>query len=218
MLNMILMRAVCVIAGYFIGCIQTSYIVGKLIYKIDIREYGSGNAGMTNVARTMGGKAGAFVFAADALKAIVAYYLCALVFHGTGTLFFGAFGDVSGAAPGLFACAGVVLGHNFPFYMKFKGGKGVSSTAGTVFSVDIRVGLIVGAIFFGTVFPIRYISLSALLYITAFPFVLLIFGFPPDCVALEFVMAGVAFYMHRGNVRRLLNGTERKFEVKKKSG
>jgi len=211
---MILMRAVCVIAGYFIGCIQTSYIIGKLIYKIDIREYGSGNAGMTNVARTMGGKAGAFVFAADAVKAVAAYYLCALVFHGAGTFLFG---GVNGAAPGLFACAGVVLGHNFPFFMKFKGGKGVSSTAGTVLSLDIRIALILGAIFFGTVFPIRYISLSALLFITAFPFVLIIFGYPPDCVILEFVMCGVAFYMHRGNVARLLNGTERKFEVKKKS-
>ena len=205
-------RIVCVLIGYFIGCAQTAYIVGRLIYRIDIREFGSGNAGMTNAARTMGVKAGAAVFAIDFLKAVLAYYLCALIFGGGGTFLFG---GANGASPGLFACAGVVLGHNFPFFMKFKGGKGVSSSAGTFFSADIRIALIEGAVFFAAALPTRYISLASLCIIAAFPVLLLIFKFPADCVILEFFMCAVSYYMHRGNIKRLLNGTERKFTVKK---
>lgn len=114
-------RIICILIGYAIGLFQTGYIYGKTQH-IDIREHGSGNAGTTNTLRTLGFKAGAITFAGDCGKAILAIFISWLIFHaqypeGIKLL-------------GMYAGLGAVLGHNYPFYMKFKGGKGIACTTG----------------------------------------------------------------------------------------
>lgn len=116
-------RIICILIGYAIGLFQTGYIYGKTQH-IDIREHGSGNAGTTNTLRTLGFKAGAITFAGDCGKAILAIFISWLIFHaqypeGIKLL-------------GMYAGLGAVLGHNYPFYMKFKGGKGIACTTGVI--------------------------------------------------------------------------------------
>ena len=130
-------RVICLILGYALGLIQTGYLVGKA-KGIDIRNYGSKNAGTTNVLRTMGAKYGALVLLGDALKCIVAVLI-------TKAVFISSYPDTICLLM-LYSAAGVILGHNFPFYMNFKGGKGIAATAGLAISyffsdkkrVDIR--------------------------------------------------------------------------------
>ena len=103
-------RLFCLIIGYGLGCLQSAYFVGKFFGHIDIREYGSGNAGFTNTSRVLGRKLGAIVFIFDLFKVILAYYICTMLFKGSGT-----FVDGSSHLPGIYAGVGAVLGHNFPF-------------------------------------------------------------------------------------------------------
>lgn len=101
-------RLFCLIIGYGLGCLQSAYFVGKFFGHIDIREYGSGNAGFTNTSRVLGRKLGAIVFIFDLFKVILAYYICTMLFKGSGT-----FVDGSSHLPGIYAGVGAVLGHNF---------------------------------------------------------------------------------------------------------
>ena len=113
---------ICLVLGYIFGCFQTGYFYGKLFKGIDVRNYGSGNAGTTNTLRTLGKPAGYIVFLGDALKAVFAVWIVRyLLFPGLG--------DVTKILETVTAL-GVVLGHNYPFYMNFKGGKGIAATFG----------------------------------------------------------------------------------------
>ena len=120
------------------GLFQTSYIYGKA-HGIDIRDYGSGNAGTTNALRTLGRKAGAITFLGDCFKCVVAVLIVWLIFGKTQGENF--------KLLGLYAAAGTILGHNFPFYLKFRGGKGIAATAGLLFSFDWRLMLVALAVF-----------------------------------------------------------------------
>ena len=119
-------RLICIVIGYIFGLIQSGYLYGKANH-MDIRQYGSGNAGSTNVLRVMGKKAGAIVFLGDFFKAVFAMAVCRLLFKGNA--------DVDLLA--LYAGLGVTLGHNFPFYLKFKGGKGIACMAGIMTAMDL---------------------------------------------------------------------------------
>lgn len=208
-------RLICLITGYVIGCFQTAYIIGKTMGKIDIRDHGSGNAGMTNIARVMGAKAGLTVFVCDILKAVTGYYICSLIFKGTGTFMAG--DGIMGWLPGLYGGLGVILGHNFPFYMKFKGGKGIAASIGVILSFDIRVALIVYILGFTGVAVSRYISVASLIITGLLPICMFFFGFKTEVVVIGFIIAGLAYYQHRANIDRLIHGTENKFTIKKKS-
>ena len=116
-----MVRLVCLLIGYIFGCFQTSYIYGKL-HGIDIRQYGSGNAGTTNSLRVLGKKAGAIVLVCDILKTGLAMTMVRLLFREH-------YGDILYLLA-IYAAAGAILGHNFPFYLGFKGGKGIACTAG----------------------------------------------------------------------------------------
>lgn len=116
-----MIRIVCLAIGYCFGLFQTAFIYGKM-HGIDIREKGSGNAGTTNALRVLGKKAGLIVFLGDALKAVFAMVLVHFLFENSH--------PEMGALLRIYAGAGVVLGHNFPFYMGFKGGKGIAATGG----------------------------------------------------------------------------------------
>ncbi len=204
-------RLICLIIGYVLGCVQSAFIVGELFGHIDIRDYGSGNAGFTNTARVLGKKAGAIVFFADLLKVVVAYHICAAVFDGSGSFISG-----TSLLPGIYGGIGAVLGHNFPFYLKFKGGKGIACTLGLMLCVDWKVALITYAVGMVVFLAKKYISLSSLTMALLYPILLCVFGFPLEEIILLFVLCVLAYIKHISNIKRLVSGNENKFAFKKK--
>lgn len=183
---------------------------------MDIRQYGSGNAGSTNVLRVMGKKAGLIVFCGDFFKAVLAMCLVRVLFKGNPSL------DLLA----LYAGFGVTLGHNFPFYLGFKGGKGIASMAGIMTAMDPRITLTCLVIFAIVVGLTRYVSLGSILISIAFFAELVMFGkmgsYTLEAAAMTefFVLAGVlmcmAVWRHRANIKRLLSGTENKVGAPKK--
>ena len=142
-------RVICLLIGYVFVLFQTGYIVGKIKH-IDIRKQGSGNAGSTNAVRVMGWKAGAMTFAGDVLKCVLAVLLVRYLYRDTDmTLLLG-----------MYAGFGATLGHNFPFYLKFKGGKGIAVLAGLVVSTGFLLVPVPLAAFLIAVIFTRYVSLG----------------------------------------------------------
>lgn len=208
-------RIACLLIGYCFGCIQSAYILGRVVGKIDIRDYGSGNAGFTNTTRVLGKKVGVIVFLIDLFKIIAAYIICSLIFKGSGSFVQG-----NSLLPGLYAGIGAVLGHNFPFYLGFRGGKGIACTLGLMLCVDWQIALITYAIGFVIFLAKRYISLSSLTMAVVYPVLMIItrniFGFGIEEIVLMFVLCALAYIKHKSNIERLLAGTENKFGSKKK--
>ena len=199
-------RILCLIIGYFIGCIQTAYLTGKLKANIDIRKFGSGNAGFTNIAREMGFTAGVFVLLIDVLKAVLAFIICSRLFAYAGT---------DKMILGFYAGAGVVLGHNFPVFLNFKGGKGIASSLGVMLCVDWRAAAIIIIVGLTIMAATRFVSLGSVVMLALFPIFTLIWGRGAENILLAFFVAALAMFQHRGNIKRLLNGNERKFSFKK---
>ncbi len=209
-------RLICLAAGYAFGLIQTGYIYGKIIHK-DIRQYGSGNAGTTNALRVLGKKAGAVVFLGDFLKAIV---LCLLV-----RFLYGKTQPEMAPLLMLYGGLGVVLGHNYPFYLHFKGGKGIAATSGVIISMDWRITLVCLLAFIISVAATRIVSVGSLLVVSIFLGMWIgfgLFGLLPltgayltESYIVVLVFAALAYWRHRANIKRLLNGTENKFGSKK---
>ena len=161
-------RLVCVAIGYLFGLFQTAYIYGKL-HGIDIRNYGSGNAGTTNTLRVLGTKAGLIVLAGDILKCILAIAAVRLLFAG------GVHEDMYYLLA-MYAALGAILGHDYPFYLGFKGGKGIAATAGLILAIHpafIPMGVI---LFFGTFLLTHYVSLGSLLVYAGFLIEMVIMG------------------------------------------
>ncbi len=211
-------RLACIAIGYVCGLFQTAYILGK-IYHIDIRKQGSGNLGSTNVLRTLGKKAGALNLFCDCLKCIVAILIAR-------TAFGNAYSDILPLLS-LYAAAGCILGHNFPFYLNFKGGKGVAASVGLIIAFDWRIFVICAIVFFGLFFLTHYVSLCSIsAYFAAF-ISMIIFGQMGSyhmehayTIELYAVMGGLtalAFYRHKKNICRLLDGTESKIYLSKKN-
>ena len=149
-----MVRLICLLIGYVFGLFQTAFIYGKA-HGIDIREKGSGNAGTTNTLRVFGTKAGLLVFAGDCLKCIFAVLLVRLLFGQSH-------GDIIYLLC-LYTAAGAILGHNYPFYMGFRGGKGIAVTAGFVLSFHPYFIILGVLMFFGIFFATHYVSLGSLL-------------------------------------------------------
>lgn len=204
-------RLFCLLIGYAIGCIQSAFIAGKVLGNIDIREHGSGNAGTTNAIRVLGMKAGVVVFLVDLSKVIIAYISCSLIFDGGGSF-------VSGSSflPGIYAGIGAVIGHNFPAYLKFKGGKGIACTLGLMLCIDWKIALMAYAVGLVLLFVKWYISLSSLVTALLFPILLIVFGFEIEPILLCFGLCILAYVKHIPNIKRLLSGTENKFSLKSK--
>lgn len=212
-------RGICLAIGYVFGLFQTGYIYGKL-KNVDIRSMGSGNAGTTNAMRTLGMKAGLITFAGDFLKTILAVLVVRLIFSGS-------YPDLYKAL-GMYAGLGAVLGHNFPFYLQFKGGKGIAATAGLIVSFGSWQLIALAAVtFFSVAIISRYVSLASICLVTGFFIEVVIFGqlgfygdlslgLLVEIYVLAFVFAALAVFRHRANIVRLMNGTENKFGVKKK--
>lgn len=205
-------RVICLIMGYIFGLFQTGYIYGKM-QGIDIRERGSGNSGTTNALRVLGKQAGFIVLLGDIGKCLIACTLCRMIFGQR-------LPDMELLLV-LYTGIGVILGHNFPFYMNFKGGKGIAATGGMVIALfDIRVFAISLAVLLFAVILTRYVSLGSILgLITVFISwtVCTMMGTVPlgsqywveSCVVLFFAVA-LGIFRHRTNIVRLLKGTENK--------
>ncbi len=211
-------RIFCLLIGYAFGLFQTAYIYGRL-HGIDIRNYGSGNAGTTNTLRVFGTKAGLLVLFGDIMKCILAVVI-------TGVIFGDSHPDMVYLLK-MYTAAGAIIGHNFPFYLKFKGGKGIAATAGLILSFHpylIPMGII---LFFGAFFITHYVSLGSLLVYAGFMIELIIlgqmgiFGMSQAYLIEMYVIAGfltvMAYWKHRENIKRLVSGTERKTYLTHKS-
>ena len=186
---------------------------------IDIREYGSGNAGTTNTLRILGKKAGVIVLAGDILKTILAITVSRLLF-----------GDSKPEMIyllSLYAATGAILGHNFPFYLKFKGGKGIAATAGLLLSFHWMFTIIAVPLFFGTFFLTHYVSLGSLLVYAGFLIEIIVLGQKGffqmsqahlnEMYAVAFFLTVMAYTKHRTNIVRLFKGEERKTYLTKKN-
>lgn len=209
-------RLICLVLGYVFGCFQTAYIMGK-IHGIDIRDYGSGNAGTTNTVRVLGTKAGLIVFFVDVIKCVIPVVIARFVFADCDAQYLYM----------MYAAAGAILGHDFPFYMGFKGGKGIAATAGLIVSFHWAF-IPMGIIIFGSVFLLtHYVSLGSLLIYLGFVVEMVVLGqmgiFGMDLsgrielYVISVLLMALAYYKHRSNIGRLLNGTERKTYLTKKN-
>lgn len=198
------------ILAYLIGSISTAILVGRLIAGEDIRSHGSGNAGATNALRTYGKKAALLVLLGDVLKAVVAVGVAYLI----RTL---ADVDEELWRPMLYlATLGAVLGHNFPVYFQFRGGKGVLVSTVSILFVDWRIGLLVIAIALLTMVIWRFVSLGSMLGAVSYLVLSLCFHWGDWLLLLQAVLlSGLLIYMHRTNIKRLLSGTESKLGQKK---
>ncbi|MFI3200265.1 MAG: glycerol-3-phosphate 1-O-acyltransferase PlsY [Eubacteriales bacterium] len=212
-----MVRCICIVIGYLLGLIQTGYIYGR-IKGIDIRQYGSGNAGSTNALRTLGKKAGLIVLTGDIIKCIIAVVLVRVLlpqeYQHMKHLYM------------LYAALGAILGHNYPFYLGFKGGKGIAATIGLVAAFDVSF-LIVALILFFTGFLItHYVSLGSLLVYAGFMIQLIVAGemgllqYMEPTIRYELYIIGafltiMAYWKHRENIVRLWKGTERKTYIRK---
>lgn len=213
-----MIRIICILIGYAFGCFQTSYIYGKL-HGIDIRKYGSGNAGTTNSLRVLGKKAGAIVLFCDIIKTGLAITLVRLIFGAQ-------YADIKYLLV-IYTGAGAILGHNFPFYLGFKGGKGIACTAGLI--IFFHPYMIIPQIitFFGTFFLTHYVSLGSLCTEVMLIIEVVVLGQAGvlgmgqaalnELYVVTVLIAALAFWEHRANISRLIHKQERKTYITKKN-
>ena len=185
--------------GYIFGCFSTGYFVGKM-YGMDIRSSGSGNVGTTNALRTLGAKAGLITFLGDVLKALIPTLLVRY------TLMIG---------------LGVVMGHNFPFYLRFKGGKGIAVSAGVIIATTNWIVILVGLVIFVAIVAItRYVSVGSLIIVWYIP-LYTIYHYHSSTYFIAMLIVSLiftilAYIKHSANIKRLLQGTENKLNFSKK--
>lgn len=192
-----------IVIAYLIGSISPALLVGKIFYNTDIRTMGSGNLGTTNTFRCLGKKAGVIVFVLDISKGIIATMLPSLVLGRVDYLsIFGAF---------------AMIGHVYPIFANFKGGKAVATGSGVFIFLYPTLSLILVAIFFSTLFITGYVSLGSILICLTSIVYLSIFESGIDKWVM-IVMCIFVIYMHKSNIKRLLNGTENKSKAKIKLG
>lgn len=211
-------RIICLAIGYLCGLFQTGYFYSRK-KDFDLRANGSGNSGTTNTIRTMGWKAGGIVFLGDVLKCFLAVFLVWLIYHKVETV------DLKILQ--IYGAAGCILGHDYPFYLNFKGGKGMACTAGMigcVLPVMIPIEL---AVFLIPVFTTRYVSLGSILVSIGLPIFAGLFHsagwlYAEGTHMTEFILllcaiGALNIFRHRSNIVRLLHGNENKIGSKKKS-
>ena len=208
-------RIICLVLGYCFGLFQTGYLYSKR-HHVDIRSEGSGNSGSTNVLRVMGVKAGAIVFAGDSMKSILACVVVRFLFKNQP--------DMVNLLV-MYTALGVILGHNYPFYMQFKGGKGIACTAGLLAAIDWRLTLVCLVVFVVIVTLTRYVSLGSLVVVSILLIWMIVFGqmgdygvrksLLPEFYGVTAIITGMAYLRHRANIVRLIHGNENKIGSKK---
>ena len=206
--------AIGVVLAYLLGSLPSAVWLGQAYYGIDVRDFGSGNAGATNTFRVLGKKAGILVMALDIFKGLTAVTLATVWMQ---------LGFIDESQIVLFKLIfgiSAVVGHIFPIYVGFKGGKGVATLFGMVLGINPLVAGICVAVFMITLLISKYVSLSSILGTLTFPIMLLISDIEPNeplLVIFGFTFFLVVLFTHKKNVQRILNGTENKanFPAKK---
>ena len=189
--------AIIIVLAYLLGSIPSGLIVGKAFYGVDIREHGSGNLGGTNTFRTLGKKAGLIVTIADILKGTLAVSL---------PLLFGS--DMNQLMAGIFA----VIGHMYPVFARFKGGKAVATSGGVLLGYAYPMFLFMFVVFFICLYITKYVSLSSMLAgIAAVIYSFIVWD--PSLIIVVSMMAAFVIYRHRANIKRIMNKTEPKVKL-----
>jgi acyl phosphate:glycerol-3-phosphate acyltransferase len=183
------------LVGYAFGNIQVAYLIGRKVGKIDIREHGSHNAGTSNITTIMGIKYGIVVGLIDILKGMFAVLTIKWLYP---------------AQPNLALLSGIlaVLGHIFPFYMGFRGGKGVAALIGVMFGLDWKLGVLFALLVAVPALITDYIVMGSFATFLALPVVIHLSGYPIVFTLVGVAMAGLIFYLHRHNIRRIRNKEE----------
>ncbi len=186
-----------IILGYLLGSFSSAYFVGTLSKGIDIRNHGSGNAGATNALRVMGLKLGALTFLLDVLKGIFAVLVGRFIMGYNGGLLCGFF---------------VVIGHNWPIFLQFKGGKGVATSIGVLASLHFLSALAAAPLAIILIFITRYVSLGSLVFLISVPisYALLAGDFNRQHFFVALLLAIFSIIRHKSNIERLLTGNENK--------
>lgn len=192
--------ALSAVIGYALGCISNGVIVSKLYGKIDIRNYGSGNAGMTNVMRTLGWLPSILTFVGDALKGVLGAWIGSLLA-----------GDIGMHLGGLFA----IIGHNWPALFRFRGGKGMSTSFGYILIADYRIALILFVVQMSVLLISGYMSLASILSACAFVLLAIIMDKGWLFIVSALVACALALFSHRANMKRLADGKENRLDTKK---
>ena len=194
-----------IIVAYLVGSIPTSYLMGKL-FGVDVRKHGSGNVGATNVLRVLGRLPAAITLILDIGKGVFAVTLVASLFYRKGAINLDLFRALLALA--------VIAGHNWTIFLKFKGGKGVATFIG-VFAILLPVELIAGlSIWIITVWITKYVSLGSILLAISVPLIAAFSGKGIATVVLAVIACVIICYKHKGNINRLLMGTEHKIGEK----
>ncbi|WP_042162683.1 glycerol-3-phosphate 1-O-acyltransferase PlsY [Paenibacillus gorillae] len=195
---------IAVVASYLLGSISFSIVIARLVKGIDIREHGSGNAGATNTIRVLGKGPGLFVFVLDIAKGIAAVLIGRLL--GPDDL-----GDWTAVLSGLAA----IIGHNWPVWFRFKGGKGISTTVGVMVTLAFVPALIAGVIAIASIAITRYVSLGSLLFAAFVPLLIGLIHYSLPLLLVSLLLCVFAFVRHRTNIVKLVQGTENKLGAKK---
>lgn len=187
------------LVGYLLGCFQTSIFIGRIFKRIDIREHGSQNAGASNTTVVLGLSFGLLTAFLDIIKAVVAVVVVRILFPNNMFL---------PAVAGILA----VLGHIFPIFFGFRGGKGVAPLIGTVLALDLLVGLLVALISVGVAVITDYVVAGSTTIYILFVFMMIVGVYPKPTVWLSLGLLAVAIYKHKENYRRILSKEEMKIK------
>ncbi|MBU1061975.1 MAG: glycerol-3-phosphate 1-O-acyltransferase PlsY [Candidatus Omnitrophica bacterium] len=198
-----------VLVAYLIGSIPTAYIFGRLLKGIDIRQFGSGNVGATNTFRVIGKIPGLIVLLIDMLKGFIcATYIADVFLFISPVIRPELYRVIAGLA--------VIAGHNWPVFLKFKGGKGVATSAGVVIGLIPKIFWL-GFFVWGIIFSITgYVSLASIVASICVPVLTLVFGKPTEIVVVTSFLCLLIIYRHRSNIRRLKSGEEKRIKLFKK--
>lgn len=196
-------------AAYLIGSIPTAYIFGRLLKGIDIRQFGSGNVGATNAFRVIGRTPALLVLAIDILKGFICTaYIAGLVIYLSPVPRV----QLYRVLVGLFS----IIGHNWPVFLGFKGGKGVATSAGVVMGLIPKIFLLGLAVWSLIFFITGYVSVASIFAAFAVPLFTLLFGEPTEMVVFVSILSMMLIYRHKSNIRRLRRGEEKRISLFKK--
>lgn len=207
----IALKILSLLIAYILGSIPTAIWIGKAFFNIDVRDHGSGNAGATNTFRVLGAKAGFAVFFIDMFKGYAAVRMLYLTdFYIPETGYFVTFQLILGLV--------AMVGHIFPVFAGFRGGKGVATLSGVVLALHPWATLFTLVVFIVTLLITKYVSLSSMIAAFTFPFIL-IFAFSnttPALIIFSMIIAVLLLFTHQKNIERLIKGEEKRFKIKRK--
>jgi glycerol-3-phosphate acyltransferase PlsY len=193
----LVLQIIAIILSYLLGSISFSVVLAKLLKGIDIRQHGSGNAGATNTLRILGKGPAVLVLALDVLKGIAAVWIG--VWMGGGEAWVPALCGI-----------GAIVGHNWPVYFHFRGGKGIATTIGVMATLSFLPALYAGIIAILLIVVTRYVSLGSLVFVALTPVFLLILGYAWPIFWTSLIICLFAFWRHRSNIVKILQGRENK--------